>query len=172
MHVRGIPLFVLLLATLPVAAADVGIKIEIPRIDASEYHRPYVATWIENPDQSVAANLAVWYMQKESKEGAGTKWLADLRQWWRRSGRDQTLPIDGVSGATRPVGQHQLAFDAAKPPFSILAPGRYGLVVEAVREVGGRELVRIAFDWPIAKAVHLEAKGTHELGAIALDLNP
>ncbi|MBP6330720.1 MAG: DUF2271 domain-containing protein, partial [Dokdonella sp.] len=101
-------LFILLLSTSPVMAADMGITVQIPRIDAAEYHRPYVAVWIEDGNQAVAANLAVWYQQKDTKEGAGSKWLADLRQWWRRSGREQSLPIDGVSGATRPVGQHQL----------------------------------------------------------------
>lgn len=156
----------------PAFAAELNVSVEIPRIDASEYHRPYVAIWVEKPDQSVAANLAVWYQQKDTKEGAGTKWLADLRQWWRRSGRDQEMPIDGVSGATRPVGQHQLKFDSAKAPFSTLAPGKYALVVEAVREVGGRELQRIAFDWPISQSQHLNAQGEHELGAIKLDLNP
>ncbi|MGB0133669.1 DUF2271 domain-containing protein [Dokdonella sp.] len=153
-------------------AGGISITVDIPRIDASEYHRPYVAVWVENTDQSVAANLAVWYAQKETKEGAGTKWLADLRQWWRRSGRDQSMPIDGVSGATRPVGQHQLQFDAGKPPLAQLKPGRYGLVVEAAREVGGRELLRIPFDWPITETLHLDARGEHELGLIKLDLNP
>lgn len=164
--------YVLLLVAAPAIAADLNLTVEIPRMDASEYHRPYVAVWIESADQSVAANLAVWYSQKESKEGAGTKWLADLRQWWRRSGRDQTLPIDGVSGATRPVGQHQLRFDVAKPPFASLKPGKYALVVEAAREVGGRELLRIPFDWPISGTRHLDAQGEHELGQIKLDLNP
>ena len=172
MRLHFLALNALLLAAVPATAADVGISIAIPRIDASEYHRPYVAVWIEKPDQSVVANLAVWYMQKDTQEGAGTKWLADLRQWWRRSGRDQAMPIDGVSGATRPAGQHQLRFDAAKPPMSTLAAGRYNLVVEAVREVGGRELVRLAFDWPIVATAQAKAVGEHELGAITLDLNP
>lgn len=171
MSPRLLPLPLLFAAGLA-AAGSFDVTVEIPRIDASEYHRPYVAVWVEKPDQSVAANLAVWYMQKDTQEGAGTKWLADLRQWWRRSGRDQTMPIDGVSGATRPVGQHQLKFDTAKAPFSTLEPGKYGLVVEASREVGGRELVRIPFDWPAPAAAHLDAKGSHELGAIKLDLNP
>ena len=35
-------------------AADIGLSIEVPRLDVAEYHRPYVAIWIENPDQSVA----------------------------------------------------------------------------------------------------------------------
>ena len=162
----------LLLSAGVATAASVDVNVEVPRIDASEYHRPYVAVWVEKPDQSVAANLAVWYMQKDTNEGAGTKWLADLRQWWRRSGRDQTLPIDGVSGATRPVGQHQLRFDAAKPPFAALKPGQYALVVEAVREVGGRELLRIPFDWPVTASRHLDARGEHELGLVKLDLIP
>jgi hypothetical protein len=53
-----------------------------------------------------------------------------------------------------------------------LAPGHYELVVEAAREVGGREAQRIAFDWPVKAAAHLSAKGTDELGQINLDLNP
>ncbi|MFZ1622205.1 DUF2271 domain-containing protein, partial [Dokdonella sp.] len=103
---RRLLLPLLLIASM--ASAEVNVMVEIPRIDASEYHRPYVAVWVEDGGHEVVANLAVWYAQKETREGAGSKWLADLRQWWRRSGRDQTLPIDGVSGATRPVGQHQL----------------------------------------------------------------
>src|SRR5690606_5950191 len=83
---RYVVLVFLLFNIAPVSAAEVNVTVEIPRIDASEYHRPYVAVWIENADKSVAANLAVWYQQKETSEGAGTKWLADLRQWWRRSG--------------------------------------------------------------------------------------
>lgn len=169
---RSVLILSLLLLARSAMAAGLSVTVEIPRIDVSEYHRPYVAVWVENADQSVAANLQVWYSQKESKEGAGTKWLSDIRQWWRRSGRDQTMPIDGVSGATRPVGQHQLRFDAAKPPFATLKPGHYGLVVEAAREVGGRELLRIPFDWPITSTQHLDAQGEHELGLVKLDLNP
>lgn len=169
---RAIGFLILMLLASSGFAADINITVDIPRIDAAEYHRPYVAVWIEDGTQAVTANLAVWYQQTETKEGAGTKWLADLRQWWRRSGRDQTLPIDGVSGATRPVGQHQLKFDAAKAPLADLKPGSYRLVVEAVREVGGRELLKIPFDWPIGEVQHLDAKGQHELGKITLDLNP
>ena len=169
---RHLLMLFLLLAVMPTLAAEINVTVEIPRIDASEYHRPYVAVWVEDGEHNVAANLVVWYAQKESKEGAGSKWLADLRQWWRRSGREQNLPIDGVSGATRPVGQHQLRFDAAKPPFASLQPGAYALVVEAAREVGGRELLRIPFDWPITATHHLGAQGAHELGLVKLDLNP
>ncbi len=164
--------------TAPAFAASADITLTIPRLDVSEYHRPYVAVWIEREDRSVAANLAVWYQQKDAKDAksgkpeSGTKWLADLRQWWRRSGREQSFPIDGVSGATRPVGEHRLHFDSAGAPLAGLAAGRYKLVVEAAREVGGRELLSLAFDWPPQAPQHLDAQGKTELGALRLDLNP
>jgi hypothetical protein len=149
-------------------AADLSVSIEIPNLPVAEYHRPYVAIWIEGADQAIAANLAVWYQLR----GDHTKWLPDLRQWWRRGGRDLKVPVDGLTGATRPVGQHLLKYDAAQAPLARLPPGQYALVVEAVREVGGREAVRIPFEWPIRKAQQETASGQKELGKVALSLNP
>jgi hypothetical protein len=150
------------------SAADLSLNVEIPNLPVAEYHKPYVAIWVESPDQAIAANLAVWYQLR----GEHTKWLPDLRQWWRRGGRDLKVPVDGLTGATRPAGQHILKFDAAAEPLSKLAPGKYTLVVEAVREVGGREAVRIPFEWPIKSAKRESVKGSTELGAVALTLNP
>ena len=149
-------------------AADLSLSVEIPQLPVSEYHRPYVAIWIEGADQTIAANLAVWYQVR----GDHTKWLPDLRQWWRRGGRYLKVPVDGLTGATRPVGKHLLKFDAAQAPLSGLKPGQYTVVVEAVREVGGREAVRIPFEWPIKAAKRESASGSKELGAVALSLNP
>jgi hypothetical protein len=150
------------------AAADLTLNVEIPNLPVAEYHRPYVAIWVEDGSQAIAANLAVWYQVR----GDHTKWLPDLRQWWRRGGRDLKVPVDGLTGATRPVGQHLLKFDAAQAPLVSLKPGQYTVVVEAVREVGGREAVRIPFEWPIKAARRESAKGNKELGAVALSLNP
>lgn len=161
-------LVVLASSTGAVSAADLSLNVEIPNLPVAEYHKPYVAIWVESPDQAIAANLAVWYQIR----GDHTKWLPDLRQWWRRGGRDLKVPVDGLTGATRPAGQHILKFDAAAAPLSKLAPGKYTLVVEAVREVGGREAVRIPFEWPIKSAKRESVKGSTELGAVALTLNP
>ena len=155
----------------PAAAADMNVKVEIPRLNVAEYHRPYVAIWVERPDQSVAANLAVWYDIK-LKDNEGTKWLKDMRQWWRKSGREQQMPLDGVSGATRPVGEHSLSFSDGKAPLGKLPASKYQLVVEAAREVGGRELVKVPFEWPPKSAQNQKVKGEHELGTITLDLKP
>ena len=74
------------LLTSPAIAETLDIEIGIPRLDVAEYHRPYVAAWIARPDNSVAANLAVWYQQERRGENEGETWLKDLRQWWRRTG--------------------------------------------------------------------------------------
>ncbi len=158
--------------TSPAAAASLSIDIEIPRLTVAEYHRPYVAVWVERADQSVAANLAVWYQQKGGQQGEGTKWLKDMRQWWRKTGRDLQMPIDGVSGATRPAGTHTVASSADKSPLATLAPGQYQLVVEAAREVGGRELLRVPFEWPARQPVNAAVKGQNELGSVALKITP
>lgn len=155
----------------PALAAGLSVGVEIPRLQVAEYHRPYVAIWIERADHSVASTLSVWYDLK-LKNAEGTKWLKDMRQWWRRTGRDLQLPIDGVSSPTRPVGQHQLEFTESQSPLNALPPGDYKLVVEAAREVGGRELVSIPFSWPATQATNLQAQGKTELGAITLQLKP
>ena len=81
-------------------AADVAVMVGIPRLSVAEYHKPYVAIWLERPDQM--GNIAVWYDFK-LKDNEGTKWLKDVRQWWRRSGRELSMPVDGLSSATRPL---------------------------------------------------------------------
>ncbi|HET9049767.1 MAG TPA: DUF2271 domain-containing protein [Chiayiivirga sp.] len=165
----------LLLNLIPAThAAQLSLDVEIPQLKVAEYHRPYVAIWIEREDASVAANLAVWYqLDKANDKGeSGTKWLPDLRQWWRRSGRSLSLPVDGVTGATRPVGVQRLQWDDREGALKELAHGNYQLVVEAVREVGGRELLKLPFTWPPSQASQSDAQGHSELGHITLQIQP
>ena len=162
-----------LIATAPAAyAASLDVNVEVPKLNVAEYHRPYVAVWIEGADQQVAANLSVWYQLKDTAEGHGTKWLPDLRQWWRKSGRTLTVPVDGITGPTKPTGKHALSF-TDKQHLAKLAPGDYTLVVEAAREVGGRELLKIPFTWPAKGAPQSgKAQGSTELGAVTLTVKP
>src|SRR5690606_35221291 len=106
------------------------------------------------------------------KDKEGEKWLKDMRQWWRRSGRSLEFPVDGVSGATKAVGSHRLTFDEQHAAFKDLPAGEYRLVVEAAREVGGRELLRVPFQWPVVKAASESVQGSSELGAVTLNLRP
>lgn len=160
------------LLALPAGAANFDVAIEIPQLKVAEYHRPYVAIWVEGAEHKAVADLAVWYMSRDVKEGHGSKWLPDLRQWWRKSGRTLQVPVDGVTGPTRPSGTHALHFDDRHPQLAKLPPGDYTLVVEAVREVGGRELLKIPFSWPVKSAVAGNARGSSELGAVTLALKP
>ncbi|UXI67162.1 DUF2271 domain-containing protein [Tahibacter amnicola] len=177
MRFRAVPLLFLAI-TANAGAGELTVGIEIPSLQVAEYHRPYVAVWIQGKEPGKTVNLAVWYQQKKgggtdpAKADEGVKWLADLRQWWRRSGREAQLPIDGVSGATRPAGIHTVKATDRSGPMAGLAAGEYTLMVEVAREVGGHEVVRIPFAWPPQKPTHGEARGTTELGAVTLDLAP
>ncbi len=154
-----------------VMAAELKVQIEVPAIDIAEYHRPYVAVWVENDKGRHQQDLAVWY-DLEMRDNEGTKWLKDLRLWWRHSGRKLDMPVDGLSGATRPVGSHEMTFSANDPKLAQLPAGNYRLVIEAARELGGRELLKLPFQWPATAAQLQHQQGEHELGRVALELTP
>jgi hypothetical protein len=140
------------------AAAAGTVTVTVPRLNVAEYHRPYVAIWLEPAGGGAARTLAVWYDIRKGGAEPGTKWLADLRAWWRKGGRSLRLPADGVSGATRAPGQYSLPLPAD------LKPGAYVLNVEAARETGGRELVSM----PLTVPGTARAAGKAELGAVAV----
>lgn len=148
----------------PAAAQTLDLTITIPRLNVAEYHRPYVAIWLEK-EGAAPRTLAVWY-DHDMRANEGTKWLRDVRQWWRASGRTMSFPADGVTGATRAPGTHKLSFTTGRGPMPQLSGGSYTLVVEAAREVGGRELLRLPFTLPAGGTA--TAQGSNELGAVRL----
>jgi hypothetical protein len=157
--------------TAPTWAADVQLRLQIPQIEGSRVLRPYVAVWLEKTaDHSFAGNLAVWYDQTK-RNNAGTKWVKDLREWWRVAGSQTTLPLDGVSGATRAPGEHVLSLGNSEA-LAKLAPGAYEVVVEAAREHGGREVLRLPLQWAPRSAQQAQALGKEELGTVTLSVKP
>lgn len=150
-------------------AGTLELTVELPKLNVAEYHRPYLAIWIEDASGKVAANLSVWY-DVDLKDNEGEKWLKDIRQWWRRTGRALEMPVDGVSSPTRPPGKNTVKFDTGAGAIAKLAPGDYKIVVEAAREVGGKELVEIPFKWAPGAEATASASGKEELGAISLKL--
>ena len=152
----------------PALATTVDLSITLPQIKTAEYHRPYVAAWLEQAGQP-ARTVQVWYQQPraEGREN-GTKWLADLRSWWRKGGRTLALPANGISGATRAPGTHAVTANVGQLPA-----GAYELVVEAVREDGNRETVRLPIAWNGKAATKpASAKGSIELGAVSAVVKP
>ena len=146
-------------SVIAVPASAQTVTVTIPRINVAEYHVPYVAVWLEPKAGGPARTLAVWYDVDKRGAEPGTKWLADLRTWWRKGGRSLKLPADGVSGATRAPGTHRIAIPAN------VKPGGYTLFVEASREDGGREIVSMPLDVPVRAG---KAAGKTELGAITV----
>lgn len=145
-------------------AASFNVKVEVPRLRVAEYHAPYVAFWVESPDRTTIVPLGLWYDDQE-------KWLKDIRQWWRRTGRSQSKPYDGLTGATRPPGKHDIDF-AELDALRNLPAGDYELVVEAAREVGGREVLRLPFQWPATQSQTQQTSGNNELGNVTLTITP
>lgn len=155
-----LPALPLLVAgTIATPALAGTVTVTVPRVDVAEYHRPYVAGWIEPAAGGEAKTVFVWYDVKKggSAGEGGTKWLSDLRSWWRKGGRSMKMPADGVSGATKAPG----AYSVALPN---LPAGQYVLKVEAAREAGGRELVSVPFTAGKGGSV----SGKTELGAITI----
>jgi hypothetical protein len=151
-------------------AGQVVLDVEIPAQKVAEYHKPYVAGWIEDASGNPVANAFLWYDVKKP-ENRGARWLKDLRSWWRKSGRDLTS-TDGFSGATRAPGHNALTLDTNTSAFKALKPGAYSFVVEAAREQGGHDLVKLPLTWNPAKAVTASANGTTELGQVKLSYKP
>ncbi len=156
---RYSPIFLLsgMIATPAVAAGTINVT--IPQLKVAEYHRPYVAIWLEPAGGGAARTVAVWYEVKKGGNEPGTKWLHDLRSWWRKGGKSLKLPADGISGATRGPGTHAIPLPAD------LKPGEYVLNIEAARETGGREVVTMPISVPARPA---RAAGKTELGPITL----
>ncbi|MFV0644306.1 MAG: DUF2271 domain-containing protein [Sphingomonadaceae bacterium] len=155
----------------PVSASDMTISIEVPRLRVAEYHNPYVAVWVADANNRKIADLAVWYDTKLRNQ-EGEKWLPDLRTWWRRSGRALNLPIDGLSSPTRAPGRHALRFTDGRGRLPRMKAGSYTLMVEAAREVGGREVLAVPFVWPPKGTKTTSAQGKAELGKVIVTVKP
>lgn len=149
----------------PLPSGDLTVSITLPRIKSASYHRPYVAVWIERPDQTAVRTLSVWY-DTGLPAGEGKDWLKDIRTWWRKDGRGLTLPADGVSGPTRAPGTQTVTIPASR--LRDLPAGNYVLAVEAARELGGRELVRVPFRLGAANTA--SGTGETELGAVRVSV--
>jgi hypothetical protein len=151
------------LATSATAAGAATVSVTLPRPGVAEYHKPYVAAWLEPAAGGAARTLFVWYDVKKGGAEPGTKWLSDLRSWWRKGGRSLALPANGVSGATRAPGTYQIPLPGNLPK------GAYVLHVEAAREAGGREHVSVPITVAGAGSVRGgAASGSTELAAVTV----
>ena len=149
-------------------AGSLDLTVDIPRLPVAEYHKPYLAFWLQKPDGQAAGTLQIWY--ETGREEKGRKYLKELTSWWRKVGREMPplTAADGMSGATRAPGPQKIAFDTGAGALKGLAPGQYQVVVEASREGGGHDLVKLPLSWPPKAGASASGKGETELGAVSL----
>ena len=150
-------------AATPAAAQDANATFEIPRLKASNYRKPYVASWLEDEKRKAGKMYRVLFDQSP----IGDNWLPDMKTWWRRGGRAMKMPVAGVTRPTRGPGAYKLKMGS----LASLPAGKYALVFEAAREIGGREVVKLSFDCEPGKTGKVSSSGSTEMGAVSLTIS-
>lgn len=134
------------------------IELNVPKLNADPYHRPYIAVWLESMERKPITTLHLWTEKPD--------WLKDLRQWWRKIGRSHKN-IDGITGATRKPGKYSLEWDGKSEQGEAVAPGDYLLNIEAAREEGGRSYIRQRVTLGEKSLIEISAK--EEIGAVTIE---
>lgn len=153
------------LAQVPPAGLEVVVNLELARIEAQRYRRPYVAVWVEDKDKFPVRTVALWF-QKD-------RWLPDLRAWYR--GDRLRLLAEGneiaasVSSATRPPGKYTLKWDGKDNKGAPVKPGKYTVFIEAAREHGSYQLLRQEVDLTVGPKSFPLAAG-EEIASASIDV--
>lgn len=138
-----------------VFAKDITVDFSIPEFSTQDYNKPYVAIWAETKGKN--DTLLLWHLTKRDQD----KWLVDIRRWWRKVGRYGEMPADGITGATKGPGDYNVTLDIGDLE-------KFTLMIEVVREDGGRSLLRQAIDTTKASKYALAADV--EIGDVTINV--
>lgn len=130
-----------------------------PPTETGRYHKPYVAVWVETPGGQNVRTVTLWRLQ----ENKGTRWLKDLRKWFRGVTEADTVK----SSATRGAGEYEVVWDGTDDKGKKVALGEYILFVEAAREKGPYGRVRIPVTLGSAPLT-AEGKGAGDLSDVRI----
>ena len=86
-----------------------------------------MAVWVEDANGKRVRTVAVW--------GNAPKYLPDLSEWWKLAQQDQQWAMS-VTKATRPAGQHSIAWDGLDDQGKPLPAGTYTIFLEVNRQHG------------------------------------
>ncbi|MBU2891837.1 DUF2271 domain-containing protein [Colwellia sp. D2M02] len=139
----------------PVLAKEITVDFSLPEFSTQDYNKPYVAIWTEA--QGKNDTLLLWHLTKRDED----KWLVDIRRWWRKVGRYGDLPADGVTGATKGPGEYSVTLDIGELT-------EFNLMIEVVREDGGRSLLRQKINSQKNQKYTLEADA--EIGNVTINV--
>jgi thiamine biosynthesis lipoprotein len=116
---------------------ELTVTIELSLIEGYRVHRPYVAVWIEDEEHAPVRTIALWFGKY--------KYLSELRAWSREESRrsvsEDTRVMNSVSSATRPPGKYTFKWDGRDDFGNLVKPGKYTVMIEAVREHGSYQLM-------------------------------
>ena len=145
--------FVLFISATKAHANSLTVEFDLPSFTTSDYHKPYVAIWLESKEEN--KTLLLWHLTKRKQD----KWLVDIRRWWRKVGRYGDTP-DAFTGATKGPGSYKEVFDVG-------SLSEFKLYIEVVREDGGRSLLKqkINFNDDIA---HYSLSADKEIGEVTI----
>lgn len=124
---------------------EMAVDFEINRTDDDRYRPPYVAVWLEDKDGNAVRTLSLWV-----ESGRGTRWISDLRRWYREGlavykagGPDLILT---VSSATRMPGRYAMVWNGRDDRGRPVPQGTYTLNLETAREHGPYTLMQKTVD--------------------------
>lgn len=109
---------------------SISITLKTPSGNARQIRRPYVAVWIEDANGKRVRTVAVW--------GNAPRYLPDLSEWWKLAQQDPQAT--NVTRATRPAGQHKIAWDGLDDQAKPLPPGTYTVFLEVNRQHGSHAI--------------------------------
>ena len=162
--IRTIAVSALFVSSVAFATPKMTVNLTLPEITEGQYHRPYVAVWVEDAKGQTVKTLSLWVWDE------GHKWLKDIRRWWRKAGREDMSFVDGIASATRPAGHYKIDWDLKDEAGKVLEPATYTVFIEVVREHGDRDLVRQNIDLA-AGDFSVQLPATTETGVIDLRLS-
>ncbi|RZL34598.1 MAG: DUF2271 domain-containing protein, partial [Pedobacter sp.] len=115
------------------AKHELAITFQFNRIEGNS-HRPFAAIWVENEKKEAVRNLALWYNK--------TKWVPDLRNWYRINGERFKANKDNyasATGATRNPGKYTIKWDGKDDKGAFVPQGKYTIILETAKEAGTDE---------------------------------
>ena len=154
--IRTTAIGALFVSSAVLAAPKMTVDLTLPEITEGQYHRPYVAVWVEDAKGQTVKTISLW--------------VWDIRRWWRKAGREDMSFVDGIASATRPAGHYKIDWDLKDDAGKPLVPASYTVFIEVVREHGGRDLVRQNFDLS-AGDFTAQLPATTETGVIDIRLS-
>lgn len=130
---------------------------------AGNNHRPFAAIWVENESKQAVRNLALWYNK--------TKWVPDLRNWYRINGdkfKADKANYASVTGATRSPGKYTLKWDGKDDKGNYVPQGKYTIMIESSKEHGTDEIIRQPLELKKA-AKKVTAAGNVEISNVTFE---